>query len=176
MHIEAIDAPSAPAALSFETLASGLDRVPAFIGGTSAIFRQWAELFRTEHKNSLTTADQSMFFKAGGDPMIHYLHGWWELGDGEALQIHSKIPECEGWNFQLNNVWMESLDYCHHQIHLNNKTAIQNEDGSVTLTVAPYAANIQNHIETAGHTHGTMLWRWTSAKEHPIPTVKVIKL
>ncbi|MGB0908607.1 MAG: DUF1214 domain-containing protein [Maricaulaceae bacterium] len=174
--IETIDAPTTPQELSTETLASALERVPAFIGGTSAIFRQWAELFRAEHKNSLTTADQAMFFKAGGDPMIYYLHGWWELGEGEALRITATIPDCEGWNFQLNNVWMESLDYRHHQIHLNNKSAELNDDGTVTLIVAPSGGSHKNHIETAGHNRGTMLWRWTGAADHPIPTVEVIKL
>ncbi len=37
-----------------------------------------------------------MFFRAGGDPMIHYLHGWWELEDGEALEITTNIADCEG--------------------------------------------------------------------------------
>ena len=34
-----------------------------------------------------------------------------------------KIPECQTWNFQLDNWWMESLDYRYHTIHLNKHTA-----------------------------------------------------
>jgi len=173
--IEAIDAPSHPAPLSADSLSAALTRVPAFIGGTSAIFLQWAELFKRENKNALNTVDQSMFFKAGGDPMIYYLHGWWELEEGQALRITSSIPECEGWNFQINNIWMESLDYRHHRIHTNNELAQLNDDGTVTLTVSSKPQD-GNHIDTAAHNRGTMLWRWTGAKNHPIPKVEFINV
>ncbi|MEP3890579.1 MAG: DUF1214 domain-containing protein [Hellea sp.] len=177
--IETIGGPAAPRALSADTLSTALSRVPAFINGTSGIFLQWADIFRRENKNALNTSDQSMFFKAGGDPMIHYLHGWWELGDNQALQITSSIPDCEGWNFQINNIWMESLDYRHHTIHTNNGLADLNEDGTVTVTVsaAPQSGNWpKNHIDTAGHSRGTMLWRWTGSETHPIPSVEIINV
>lgn len=174
VFIEALGQSGSPSPLTPEHIEAALTRVPAFVSGTSGIFRQWAELFRTENKNALNTADQSMFVKAGGDPMIHYLHGWWELADGEALQIITPIPECEGWNFQINNVWMESLDYRHHNIHTNNGLASLNDDGTVTVTVSAKPQDT-NWIDTAGHSKGTMLWRWTGAKSHPIPKAKIIK-
>ena len=174
MSIETINGPRYPAELTSEKLSSALKQVPAFIGGTSAIFKHWAELFRLENRNTLNTTDQSMFSKAGGDPMIHYLHGWWELEPHQALQIHSAIADCEGWNFQLNNIWMESLDYRHHNIHTNNGLAELNPDGSVTLIISDQKQE-GNWIDTAGHSKGTMLWRWTGAQTHPIPTVKVIE-
>lgn len=175
VNIEAVNSTSIPTPLSSEMLETALARVPAFVGGTSGIFRQWTEQFRKDNKNQLNTADQSMFINAGGDPMIYYLHGWWELGEDEALQITSDIPDCEGWNFQLNNVWMESLDYRHHQIHLNNSSAVPNADGTVTLTVCN-KPTAQNWIDTAGHSRGSMLWRWTGASDHPIPEVEVINV
>ena len=117
-----------------------------------------------------------MFFKAGGDPMIHYLHGWWEIGPHQALKIQTSIPECEGWNFQINNVWMESLDYRHHRIHLNNQSAELNTDGTVTVYVGAENPGQPNWIETAGHSRGTMLWRWTGANNHPVPKTEIITL
>lgn len=173
--IETIDGHAKPAPLSPETLTAALTRVPAFIKGTSGIFLQWAELFKRENKNALNTADQSMFSKAGGDPMIHYLHGWWELDGDQALRITSPIPDCEGWNFQINNIWMESLDYRHHTIHTNNGLAELNDDGTVTAIVSSEPQG-GNWIDTAGHSCGTMLWRWTGAKDHPIPKVEIINV
>lgn len=173
--LSVVDKGGTPAPLSLDALKAGLTRTPAFIAGTSAIFAHWADVFRSEHRNSLTTADQSMFSRAGGDPMIHYLHGWWELGDGEALRITTSIPNCEGWNFQINNVWMESLDYRHHNIHTNNGLAALNADGSVTVTVSA-KPQPGNWIDTAGHNRGTMLWRWTGASEHPIPKTEIINV
>ena len=29
----------------------------------------------------------------------------------QALVIRAKVPVCDHWNFQLNNFWLESLDY-----------------------------------------------------------------
>ncbi len=164
-----------PEPLSFSKLANALTNVPAFINGTSSIFLQWAELFKQDNQNALNTVDQSMFIKAGGDPMIYYLHGWWDIKEGQALQITSEIPDCEGWNFQINNIWMESLDYRHHSIHTNNDLATLNPDGTVTVTVSarPYS---NNWIDTAGHVQGTMLWRWTGATTHPIPKVDLINV
>jgi len=130
VEIEAIDGPEVPSTLDMDTLTTALTRVPAFVNGTSTIFKNWAELFRSENRNALNTTEQSMFIKAGGDPMIHYLHGWWELEEGQALRITSAIPDCEGWNFQINNIWMESLDYRYHNIHTNNGLAESNADGS----------------------------------------------
>lgn len=174
VKIERIGASTTPAPLSFETLTSALNKVPAFVNGTSNIFHQWADIFKGKNRNALNTVDQTMFSKAGGDPMIYYLHGWWELAPDEALKITCDIPDCEGWNFQLNNIWMESLDYRHHTIHTNNGLAEINPDGSVTL-IASAKKQADNWIDTAGHNKGTMLWRWTGAKTHPIPHVEIIK-
>jgi len=173
VEIETMDGLEVPPVLDMNILSTALTRVPAFVNGTSAVFKNWAEAFRTENRNALNTVDQTMFIKAGGDPMIHYLHGWWELEDNQALRITSAIPDCEGWNFQINNIWMESLDYRYHNIHTNNGLANLNTDGSVTVRVSAKPQS-GNWVDTAGHSKGTMLWRWTGAKEHPIPTVEII--
>ena len=176
VNIEAINAPDEPHPLEMQFLENALDRTTAFVGGTSWIFKQWAEIFRKENKNVLNTVDQNMFIKAGGDPSIFYLHGWWELAEDEALIIRATPPECEGWNFQLNNVWMESLDYRHHTIHVNNKSAVPTAEGSVEIVVSQACPVSKHWIDTASHSQGTMLCRWTGAKDHPIPTTEVVKI
>lgn len=176
VSIKCLDGSDIPTGLTQEGVANSLSRVPAFVGGTAQTFVHWADMFRAGHKNTLSTVDQSMFFKAGGDPMIYYLHGWWELKEGQALRITSSIPACEGWNFQLNNVWMESLDYRYHPIHVNNETATLNADGTVTVIVSAQKPKTGNWISTAGHTQGTMLWRWTGAKDHPVPKTEIINV
>jgi len=176
VHIKALHQRVSPAPLSLDVLTTALERTPAFVQGTAHIFAEWAKNFHAENRNQLNSVDQSPFIKAGGDPMIYYLHGWWELANDESLIIESEIPDCEGWNFQLNNVWMESLDYRHHTIHLNNHSAVPNTDGTVTVTVSHTKPANLNWIETAGHHRGTMLWRWTGANNHPIPKTRVVKL
>ena len=176
LRITSLQAPRAPQPLHPEFLAAALRGASGFVTGTAETFKRWAEMFRASHRNELTTADQTLFQKAGGDPMIHYLHGYWDIGEDEALVIESEIPPCRAWNFQLNNYWMESLDYRYHRIHVNHANADIDPDGQVTVVVAHRNPGFGNWIDTAGHTHGTMLWRWTGASEFPIPRTRVVKL
>lgn len=174
LTIEAIDGPAHPPPLSPDGLEAALERITGFVAGTARTFVQWAEDFRADQMNKLATVDQTRFFRAGGDPTIFYLHGWWQLGPGEALRIDTRIPECSFWNFQLDNVWMESLDYRYHRIHVNGNSARLNGDGTLTLIVAARDPGFGNWINTAGHHQGTMLLRWTGATDHPVPETKVI--
>lgn len=177
VHIAALDAPRAtPEPLDGARFARNLHNAIGFTEGTAATFARWTALMRAEQFNQLATVDQTMFWRAGGDPTIFYLHGYWKLAADEALVIEAPIPACSFWNFQCDNVWFESLDYRHHRIHVNAHSAKLNEDGSVTIVLAPRDPGFGNWIDTAGHSHGTMLLRWTGAQEHPVPTTKLVKL
>jgi hypothetical protein len=176
MSIRTIDGPATPAPLTPEFLASALARTNGFVAGTAKTFLHWAELFRANQVNKLDTSDQTMFIRAGGDPMIHYLHGYWTLAPDEALVIEAMPPKCRTWNFQLDNYWMESLDYRFARIHVNDFTAKPNPDGSVTLAIAARDPGFGNWIDTCGHSQGTMLWRWTGADSHPVPQTRVVKI
>jgi len=177
INIEAIDPPTpTPAPLSAEKLEQGFQRAAAFVEGTAKTFMQWTDMLVGEQLNKLETTDQTMFYKAGGDPTIFYLHGYWKLAPGEALVIETPIPECTFWNFQVDNIWFESLDYRHHKVHVNKHTAKLNADGTVTIVLADKDPGYGNWVDKAGHDQGTMLLRWTSASEHPVPTTKVVKI
>jgi hypothetical protein len=71
-----------------------------------------------------------------------------------------KAPDCDSWNFQLNNYWMESLDYRYFTICINKATAKYEDDGSVKVIVSHRDPGHPNWINTCGHTEGTMCWRW----------------
>ena len=82
-------------------------------------------------------------------------------------------PRCRMWNFQLNNHWMESLDYRHHPVHTNSSLATPDADGlgGYTIVVAHDgdgrsdealdAASMRGatRLTTAGHECGTMCFR-----------------
>jgi Protein of unknown function (DUF1214) len=175
MTIERLGGPSKPLPLSAERLDRALAATAAFVRGTSHTFAEWAKLFR-ERPNELATVDQTMFIRAGGDPNIFYLHGYWSLREGEALVIELDPPECELWNFQLDNYWMESLDYRYVPVCVNKHTARHNPDGTVTLVIASENHGFSNWLDPDGHTSGTMLLRWTRAKSHPLPRCTVARL
>jgi len=172
--IERLRGPARPAPLSAATLDQGLMSAAAFVTGTARTFVEWVRLFRA-NPNQLATLDQAPFRRAGGDPNIFYLHGYWQLAEEEALVIHTAVPECQLWNFQLDNFWMESLDYRYLPICVNKNTAVYNGDGTVTIVVAARDSGVANFIDTAGHTEGTMLLRWVGAREHPVPQCRVVK-
>ncbi|OCC23940.1 hypothetical protein MB02_08980 [Croceicoccus estronivorus] len=175
--IEAIDPPrETPEPLNAEKLEEGFSRAIAFVDGTAKTFLNWTDMLVREQYNKLETVDQSMFFRAGGDPTIFYLHGYWKLEPGEALVIETPVPECTFWNFQVDNVWFESLDYRHAKIHVNAHTGKLNPDGTLTLVVSDRDPGHANWLNTLGHTQGTMLLRWTGAKDHPVPKARVVKL
>ncbi|HET8705237.1 MAG TPA: hypothetical protein VFM46_02950, partial [Pseudomonadales bacterium] len=111
----------------------------------------------------------------GGDPNIIYYHSYWALAPDEALLIEVMPPECEHWNFQLNNYWMESLDYQHFRIHTNKHLAFYEADKSVRIIVAHRDPGLPNWINTVGHASGTMCFRWIKAKTHPQPQTRVVK-
>jgi hypothetical protein len=120
-------------------------------------------------RRAFAAIDQAFYQRGGGDPNIHYLHGYWMLGREQALVIETPVPECEIWNFQLDNYWMESLDYRYLPIHVNSHTARYEPDGSLKLVIAAEDPGVGNHLTTAGHTSGTMLFALDACKVAPDP-------
>jgi len=90
--------------------------------------------------------------------------------------IEMTPPNCHYWNFQLANIWAESLDYDFRQVHINSGGAALRADGSVQLVVANKDPGTENWMDTAGHHHGTMCVRWVRADSHPEPICHVVKL
>jgi hypothetical protein len=164
-----------PDPLTPEKLDSALQGAVQFVKMTTGLFEGWAEGF-IETTNEVAPADQTFCQAIGGDPNIFYFHSAWELADDEALVIEaSTIPDCQTWNFVLQNWWMESLDFRHHNVHFNKHTAHYESDGSVKIIVAHQKPDHANWVETAGHNMGTLCWRWIGAKEHPPVNARVVK-
>jgi hypothetical protein len=175
VDIERIDGPSKPRPLDPARLDRMLQGSVRFVAGCSQLFDSWARDWRS-HVNQLPRFDPDKAFAAGGDPNIAYYHSYWELAPEEALVIEATPPECDYWNFQLSNHWLESLDYRYFRIHLNPHTAVTRHDGSVVVVVAHEDPGVENWLETCGHSRGTMCWRWIGARQHPQPSTRVVKL
>ena len=173
-HIAQLGGPERPAELTPEFLATALRRAALSVHGTAATFTQWTELFMSK-PNELPDFGQEMYQRAGGDPEIFYLHGYWALQPGQAWVIKTDVPDCPYWNFQLDNWWMESLDH-RRRVTVNKHTATLGPDGQLTIVVAERDPGMGNWIDTCGHRTGTALLRWLGASEHPIPECRVLPL
>ena len=178
LHIERTGGRNAPAPLDPEELAEGLRTTAALVTGASMLFASWAKGFQA-HTNTLPRFDDEVSTRFGGDPAIAYYHSYWRLDPGEALVIDVTPPACAYWNFQLNNHWMESLDYRYFPVHVNKHTARYRPDGSVRIVVSAEDPGRHgdwdgNWIDTAGHRRGTMCLRWARAADHPEPRCRVV--
>jgi hypothetical protein len=175
LSIECLNTDATPQPLTPAMLDEGLRATSSLVAGASLLFAKWARDFKS-HTNQLPMFDPARSTAAGGDPNIVYYHSHWALGPDQALVIEVTPPACEHWNFQLNNYWMESLDYRHFQVHVNKHSAHYEDDGSVRIVVAHADPGVANWIRTLGHESGTMCFRWVRAELHPQPGTRVVTL
>jgi hypothetical protein len=164
LHIENFDGRQSPDPIKPEMVDEGLKTAGMFVGGATLLFSRWANGFQ-KHANKLPLFDPSISNAAGGDPNIIYYHSYWKLGPDESLFIDVMPPDCDSWNFQLNNYWMESLDYRYFTICINKASAVYESDGSVKIIIAHADPSHPNWLNTCGHSEGTMCWRWYRLKE-----------
>jgi hypothetical protein len=174
LRIERLGGERTPAPVTPAFVDRGLQAAAAYVAGTAALFADWAEGF-AKRPNQLPRFDPAVAAAAHGDPNIAYYHGYWALALDEALVIELAPPACEYWNFQLNNHWMESLDYRYHTIALNHAQVRADPDACVRLVVAHADPGVPNWLDTAGHRRGTMCLRWVGAASHPDPVTRVVK-
>jgi hypothetical protein len=172
--LERVDG-GAPTPLGARRLDDGLCAASKLVVGASLLFTGWAREFQA-HANKLPRFDPDRSTAMGGDPKIAYYHSYYRIEEDEALVVELEPPACETWNFQLNNVFMESLDYRYFRIHLNKATTRYQPDGSVRIVVAHTDPGLPNWLTTTGHREGTMCLRYIHAEEHPEPRTRLVKL
>jgi hypothetical protein len=177
MELTRVSGPHKPSPFSCERLEEALETSALFVCGASMMFSKWVDGFQ-KHTNTLPLFDQETSNKVGGDPQIRYYHSYWSLPQEEdVLVIESEVPQCEHWNFQLNNHWMESLDYRYYQIHVNKKSAKYFDGGKRVRVIVAHRNPAEvctteqlkriepfNWIDTCVHHQGQMLWRWVKPK------------
>lgn len=175
LSIERIDGPHQTRPITPWKIDRGLMGAAKFVEGCAKLFQQWS-MDLMSSPNSLPLFDPDTATAAGGVPHIRYYHGYWELAADEALVIEVTPPDCHFWNFQLNNYWMESLDYRYFPVTVNTHTAKYEEDGSVRIIIASENPGFGNWMDRCAHDRGTMCLRWVHAEDYPSPTAHVVKL
>jgi hypothetical protein len=177
LTMECINQSTKAQPLTAEQLCRGLAAAAGYVSGCAKTFTDFSEKLKNEVPiNSIDGSLQAYFEKAGGDPAIYYLQGYFRLAADEALVIETDVPECLFWNFQLDNYWMESLDYRYFSVALNKFNARYETDGRLKIVIAVENPGVGNFIDTAGHAEGGMILRWVHAKTHPAPICRVVKV
>jgi hypothetical protein len=176
VEIECLDSEGPPPPLDPARVPAQLGGAAMYALGAATWFADWVASFRKQAPpNELFLPEAESHRVMGGDPNIRILLGTWELAPDEALVIEVTPPRCDYWNFQLGNIWAESLDYRWRRTSLNSHTAKARPDGSIRLVVSGEDPGDENWIDTAGHDHGTMCLRWVRAEALPIPRCRVVK-
>ena len=90
--------------------------------------------------------------------------------------VEFPATECLYTNFELGNMWWESLEYRTRQTHLNGFMSHLNSDGIYRYVVCPQDPGVPNWLDTEGRLEGTMFLRWTYCEEAPEAiTTRVVK-
>lgn len=143
-------------------LEARLGQALGFLENTVGLGLKWTDDYKARTLNALPLHDQAVLQAAGGDPTIRYYQSHWALAPDEALLVTLRdIPECQTWNLQLSNYWMESLEHRFFDVSVNEFTARYEDDGSVRILIAhedPGPA-WPNWLNTLGHSEGGMLAR-----------------
>lgn len=174
LKIECLNGPSdPPPPLSARHLTHGLARAAMEVHGIARRFVGWLESFQ-ERPNTLEFLPVQEGFGGWGDPTQSFRHGYWTLEPGQALVVDVPPIDAYYWNFQLNNIWEESLDYEWLQVTVNKHTAVCRPDGTARIIVADEDPGFANWIDTAHRRHGTMGLRYNQVVVDTPPAIQVV--
>jgi len=105
-----------------------------------------------------------------------YHGGWYSLEEGQALVIEGRAPNVDYWSISLQNRWMQTYDYRHFPVTLNNRDIVVDPDGNFTVVIAAEHPGVDNWLSTGEFGHGLMAIRYQLATEAEPPSVKLVNV
>jgi hypothetical protein len=103
-----------------------------------------------------------------------YYGGWFYLEDDEALVIEGAVPDAPYWAVSLQSRWMQSFDYEHYKVELNDHE-IATEDGRYRIVVSHRQPPSGNWIDTAGKREGLLSIRYQLSEGSEKPSLTLVK-
>ncbi len=92
-------------------------------------------------------------------PGIQYLGAWFQLGESEAVRITGTQVPCRYWSCQILNRFLESLDYRHRPVAINDRQVKLDAGGRFTIYASRENPGVENWICTEGLTDGHIVLR-----------------
>ncbi len=109
-------------------------------------------------------------------PGIQYLGAWFRLREDEAILIQGRDVPCRYWSCQILTRYLESGDFRHHQVGINNRQVKLADDGSFRIYACHENPGADNWISTQGYENGHILIRTLLADPLMEATFSVVKL
>ena len=109
-------------------------------------------------------------------PGIGYAGVSFKLADDEAILIEGRDVPCRYWSCQLFDHYLRAGDYRHHQVALNNRQTVFDEDGSFRIYASRENPGVKNWICTEGHRRGQVVLRTLLAEIDLDPEMSIIKI
>ncbi|MBW2383499.1 MAG: DUF1214 domain-containing protein [Deltaproteobacteria bacterium] len=109
-------------------------------------------------------------------PGIQYLGAWYKLEGDEAIKIEGRDVPCRYWSCQILTRYLESGDFRHHRVGINNRQVKLAEDGSFVIYASHENPGVDNWISTQGYTNGHILIRTLLADPLMQASFSVVKL
>ena len=132
-------------------------------------YRQWPNEFLQQMPDFLATDG----YQGRLQRLFSFCH--WQVEHDEALVITVKPPRCLWWNFEMNNEWMNTVDFRYRLSTLNSEQAVLNDDGTLVIVLSHADPGIPNWLDGGGYTSGEINQRWLESDGNPVPQARRVK-
>jgi hypothetical protein len=183
LDIEPLDDPGPPPPLDDATFARRLRDANAFVHATTIGMRVFGEPpaisvpFVSNEPNTVGTpwCFRNADVDAAGAVDIYYSSGSFDLESDQALVMEGVLPKGVFTNVMLWNVHMQTLEYRHRRCSLNAAQIEARADGAYRIVISERDPGVANWIDTGGHRHGTIFWRFLLPEAQPeTPRCRVV--
>lgn len=169
-------APPAFAIATDSDIAKGLNRATIFfnstLDGAIALSNILSTGPNTIDPPKTYSADFGGIFYPTADNL--YYGSWFYLEDDEALIVEGLVPNAPYWGVSLQNRWMQSLDYEHYNVSLNDDE-ISTENGRYRVIVSHQKPPSGNWLDTTGKKEGLLSIRYQLPESSEKPSITLVK-
>lgn len=131
-----------------------------------------------EKLNQLTEMTSQQAGAADSTPDNTYMLGVYDLQPDQALVIAVKPPETRYWNFTVENIWHECIDYMHRSVSVTADHVKLRQDGKAIFVISHRRPKVfpddMNWLDTAGRRRGFMLLRWIDCPKVEAPEIRLL--
>ena len=177
-HIELIDDVRQPVHMDEAKLARRIESAGEKLKNATAVYTIGLI------QRALDRAGINQFFCVNGDefkddgynPGAKYFHAVYDLAESEALIIETEPADAKYWGVHLADIWLQSIDFVHHQSSLNASQTHISSDGKIRFVLSLQDPGVANWLDPAGCSYGLIQFRSYYGTVVPPMATRVVAL